>query len=187
MLARQENDPTGPLNAYGRSKLEGERQVLAASGRNIILRTSWVYDAEGVNFLNTMLRLGREKETLNVVSDQFGAPTYANDLAEGIQQILSLWLDKGSNAEGIYHLTNAGSVSWHGFAEAIFNHASQFESLKIKDLRAVSSTEYPSAIKRPLNSRLDCHKAEVELGVKLRSWEAALGACLKQKYLNKLS
>jgi dTDP-4-dehydrorhamnose reductase len=116
----REDDRTGPLSAYGRSKLAGERAIVEAGGRHLIFRTSWVYDETGKNFLRTMLRLGAERETLRVVADQFGAPTYAGHLANATIEALGNALKSTQFPSGIYHLANRGETTWHGFATAIF-------------------------------------------------------------------
>ena len=120
---RTEDTPTAPLNVYGRTKREGEKQIEAIGGRYLIFRTSWVYDAKGKNFFNTMLRLGAEREELRVVADQIGAPSYAPHLAEYTLRALSAAQKEELFPSGIYHFCHGGETSWHGFAEAIFEWA----------------------------------------------------------------
>ncbi len=117
----REEDPTNPLNSYGKSKLEGEKAIQAPAGKHLIFRTSWVYGMRGQNFLLTMLRLGKERDELKVVDDQIGAPTWCRHIAEATSQILAQkdLLDQKA-LTGIYHMTSSGSTSWHGFATAIF-------------------------------------------------------------------
>jgi dTDP-4-dehydrorhamnose reductase len=177
----REEDAPCPINAYGESKLEGEQAVVAAGGQHLIFRTSWVYDARGKNFLNTMLRLASERETLSVVSDQIGAPTYAGHIAEATLNAVRAAL-AGENS-GVFHLVNAGETSWYGFAEAIFASArARGEAIVLKELNAIPSSAYPTPAKRPLNSRLDCNKLSQVLGVTLPTWQEGLEACMKVRY-----
>jgi len=174
-----------PLNVYGATKLEGERAIQASGCRHLIFRTSWVYGARGSNFLLTMRRLMRERDELKIVSDQMGAPTWCRDLAEATAQVLSqinsakLW---GDNTQpwGVYHMSNAGVTSWHGFAQAI-------QTLDIRDetdtrvtakLLPIPSSEYPTPAQRPLNSRLDNHKLQQTFGLGLQDWRTALALCM---------
>lgn len=175
----KETDAPRPLNVYGESKLKGERAVAESGCRHFIFRTSWVYDAHGSNFVSTMLRLGAEREVLRVVSDQVGAPTYAPHLAAGITQAV----EKADAPSGVYHLCNGGQVSWHGFAQAIFGEARlRGERLAVKEVQAIPSADYPTPATRPLNSRLDCSKARVLLGVALPAWQEGLSACMDERY-----
>ena len=161
-----ELDETGPLNIYGRSKLEGERAVLEAHPQAHILRTSWVFSPFGSNFLKTMLKVGAERSLLRVVSDQVGNPTSALDLAAAILEI-SPALRSGPG--GLYHLTGEGSTSWHGFADFIFQESAR-RGGPSPTLEAISSFDYKTAAARPANSRLDCTAFASRFGVKLRPW-----------------
>lgn len=172
-----EDEPTHPVNAYGKSKLQGEMEIKKTGCKHLIFRTSWVYDESGKNFLNTMLRLGRQKEELKVVSDQIGAPTYALDIARATLEIL----EKPKLPNGIYNLTNSGFTSWHGFAAAIFNRAvDKGISIKVKNLVPISTKEFGGPVVRPLNSRLSLDKIGEVFGVKMRSWEEALSECMER-------
>lgn len=188
---RKENANPAPLNAYGRSKREGEKAVVAAGGAYLIFRTSWVYDSFGKNFLTTMLRLGAERETLSVVADQIGAPSYAPHLAEATLEALeeahkeagmSGRVKRGVNANhrnvfpsGIYHLCNGGETSWHGFAEAIFAEAKRRGmEMRVRSVEPIPSTAYPASAARPLNSRLDCGKLDETFGLRLPDWREGL-------------
>lgn len=172
-----------PLNAYGESKLAGERAVAEAGGKYLIFRTSWLYDAHGKNFFNTMLRLFKEKESLKVVSDQVGAPTYVPYLAEASKEALEHALALPDFPSGTYHLCSTGETSWHGFAEAIFALARTHDSgIRCRHIDPIPTAEYRVPAKRPLNSRLDCGKAEKALGVRLPDWEEGLRECFKEKY-----
>ncbi|MBU6375170.1 MAG: dTDP-4-dehydrorhamnose reductase [Bdellovibrionales bacterium] len=178
-----EIDPTGPLNRYGLSKLAGENEILSSGCRALIFRTSWVYDHRGKNFLKTMLRLGVEKDTLRVVDDQIGAPTFAPQLADaairGLENALIIEEKTGSFPSGVYHLCHRGATSWHGFAEAIFSRAKdRGVPLKVQHLEKITTEQYPTPARRPKNSRLDCSKAERTLGVRLPEWQVGLEECL---------
>ena len=182
-LPRDEDNPTAPLNVYGRSKRAGEEAIESIGGDTIIFRTSWVYDAWGKNFLTTMLRLGAERETLSIVADQIGAPTYAPHLAEQTLNALKHAKVSSCFPSGIYHLCHAGEVSWHGFAEAIFTQARTLGlPLKVTTLNAIASSEYPTPAKRPLNSRLNCQKAAEQLHVALPDWQQGLQEALEQVF-----
>jgi dTDP-4-dehydrorhamnose reductase len=171
-----ETDPTGPLNVYGQTKLEGEQAIAAAGVDHLILRTSWVYGMRGKNFLLTMLRLAREREELRVVADQFGAPTWSRTIADTTALVLSQ-ANRGGNDwwerySGVYHLTAQGSTSWCGFTEAIVKAA----GLHCK-VTPIASAAYPVPARRPHNSRLDCGKLTGRFCA-LPSWEEALSLCL---------
>jgi dTDP-4-dehydrorhamnose reductase len=179
---RSESEPPAPLNAYGRTKLEGDRRVLESGGSFLILRTCWVYDGQGKNFLNTMLRLGSEREELSVVSDQIGAPTYAFHLARAALKALEVARALPEFPSGLYHLTASGETSWYGFAEAIFEHARRMGlPLKLRTLRAIPSSQYPVPARRPLNSRLSNLLIAERLGVRMPSWQEGLESCLRER------
>lgn len=181
-----EDDEPHPLNRYGASKLAGERAVASSGAPHLILRTNWLYGAAGHNFLNTMLRLGAEREVLRVVCDQVGAPTSvgvvaavtATILAEADgsrrrSRIAAYLAERG----GLYHVACRGETSWHGFASAIFEEAGQQGlPLAVTDVRAVASADYPTPAARPLNSRLDVSKLKERFGLETPDWRAALTA-----------
>jgi dTDP-4-dehydrorhamnose reductase len=174
-----EEDPTGPLNIYGQSKLLGEQQTQAAGGRYLILRTSWVYDSAGNNFLLTILRLGKEREVVRVVNDQFGVPTYAASLAEATLSIVNTCESIGRFPSGIYHLCNQGETSWYGFAVVIFEELkARGFPLQVKRIEPISTEDYSSTVKRPRNSRLDPSKVRIVFGVQLPEWRQDLKRCL---------
>ena len=158
--------PTAPLGAYGRSKLAGEGQVLAAGG--LVLRTSWVFSAHGANFVKTMLRLGATRESLNVVADQIGGPTPAADIARALYGLAQ------TGARGIVHFAGAPDVSWADFARAVMAGAGL--PCQIND---ISSAGYPTPAKRPKNSRLDCSGLE-RLGLERPDWRAGLAEVLQE-------
>ena len=173
----REDQTPAPLNAYGRSKLKGEELMMASGGDAMIFRTSWVYDAQGQNFLNTMLRLGAEREELAIVSDQIGRPTYAPHLAKMSLQAVENAAQSARFPTGIYHLTGGGDfASWKEFAEVIFE-AYEGE-LAIQKVKAQATKDYPTPAKRPLNSRLDCSKAHNILGIEMPDWREGLKECL---------
>jgi dTDP-4-dehydrorhamnose reductase len=166
-----EDDPTGPLNVYGRSKLEGERAVAAACPHHIIVRTSWVHSATGQNFVRTMLRLACERPRLSVVDDQVGSPTYAPHLAHavlGIARQVARHRDDGR--WGIYHAAGSGSVSWCGLAREALRVAAAAGHPTVP-VDAITTVDYPTPARRPMNSRLDCSKLERTFGIWLPPWQ----------------
>jgi len=167
-----ESDPTGPLNAYGRTKLAGEDRVRDRLPAHVILRTSWVYSAWGRNFMTTMLRLGAERDEVRVVDDQYGAPTSARDLAEAIGQI-ARQITGPAPQFGTYHYADAGETSWHGFAAEIFRQA----GLKARAV-PIPAAEYPTPAKRPANSRLDAGKISRIFGIHPPAWQTSLAKVL---------
>jgi len=175
-----EDDPPSPLNAYGRGKLAGERAIGAAGGDHLILRTSWVFAARGHNFLRTMLRLARERDELRVVSDQVGAPTWARDIADATAEVIRLaQRERGGrqfNSE-LLHMTAAGAASWHGFAQAIFDGASDRIASR-PTLRAIATEDFPTPARRPKNSQLCCDRLRERFGVTLPQWTSGLERCL---------
>jgi len=178
----KEDDACDPLNVYGATKRAGERAIQAAGCRHLIFRTSWVYGARGSNFLLTMRRLMRERPELKIVADQIGAPTWCRDLAEATAQVLGQIASPMSAANqaepwGIYHMTNAGETSWHGFAEAIQAMDEFDETCAPAHLRPIPSSDYPTPAKRPLNSRLNNDKLKQTFGISLQDWHAALALC----------
>jgi dTDP-4-dehydrorhamnose reductase len=165
---RRPGDPTGPLGAYGRTKLEGERAVAAAGGAHAVLRTSWVFSAHGANFVKTMLRLGAERDRLRIVGDQIGGPTPARGIAGACVRIAGA-LARDPALSGTYHYAGAPDVSWADFARAIFAEAGL--SVAVDD---IPTTDYPTPAARPLNSRLDCTATEAAFGLPRPDWRAAL-------------
>ncbi|MCH5549843.1 dTDP-4-dehydrorhamnose reductase [Pseudomonas syringae pv. syringae] len=172
----QESAPTGPLSVYGRSKLMGEQAIQASGAKALILRTSWVYAARGHNFAKTMLRLATERDSLNVVADQYGAPTGAELIADVTAQILyRVRADQNPAAlAGIYHLAAAGETSWHGFAQFVLEHAARNGvALKVApdQIGAIPTEAYPVPAPRPRNSRLALSKLETAFQLKMPSWQ----------------
>ena len=188
----QEESPTGPLSVYGQTKLEGDQAVQQSGCQHLIFRTSWVYAARGNNFMNTMLRLGREREALNIVNDQIGAPTPARLIA----QVTALAFTPNASQftphvlpltphipPGIFHLAPRGETSWQGFASEIFSQARQAgEVLAItpEKTAGIPTAKYPTPAKRPLNSRMALGKLEKALGITLPTWQSQLGLTLRE-------
>ncbi|MFC3181713.1 dTDP-4-dehydrorhamnose reductase [Cypionkella sinensis] len=167
--------PVGPLGAYGRTKLAGEQAVQAAGGVHVILRTSWVVSAHGANFVKTMLRLGRERESLNVVADQIGGPTPAADIADALY-VMAAGLLAGKPG-GVQHFAGAPDCSWADFARAIMTQAGL--ACVVQD---IPSSAYPTPAKRPLNSRMDCSRL-AEFGLKRPQWELCLAGIINEESL----
>jgi dTDP-4-dehydrorhamnose reductase len=181
-----EADATGPLSVYGKSKLAGELAVEAAQASSIVLRTSWVAGFHGANFAKTMLRLGRERDTLRVIADQFGAPTTASLIADVTARLIErAWLrgDRAALPGGIYHLAAAGETSWHGYATEVLRYAAaKGVPLKIDPdaIEAIPSTAYPLPAPRPSNSRLSTRKLRETFGIHLPDWRQGVHYLLDQ-------
>ena len=181
-LPRDEQAPTGPLNVYGRTKLEGEEAIRASNCRHLILRTSWVYAARGANFAKTILRLAGEREELSVIDDQVGAPTGADLLADVTAHAIRSVLAEPALG-GTYHCTAAGETSWHGYASFVVEHARAFgypAKTKAGQVRPVPTTAYPTAARRPLNSRLDTSKLRGTFGLHLPPWQVGVARMLDE-------
>jgi len=172
------DDPVAPLGVYGASKEAGERAIRAAHADHVILRTAWVYAAAGKNFVNTMLRLGAERDELRVVADQHGTPTPAGDIADALVAIL-VARHGGAAIRGTFHYTAEGETTWHGFAEAVFERAARHWGRR-PVLHAIATADYPTPAARPAYSVLDNAALDAALAgaVPRRSWRAALDAVL---------
>jgi dTDP-4-dehydrorhamnose reductase len=192
----QEDSPTAPLSVYGQTKLEGDEAVAKSGANYLIFRTSWVYAARGNNFMKTMLRLGRERESLNIVNDQIGAPTPARLIAQLTAMSFTTRADSPTIHhspltillhKGIYHLAPRGETSWHGFASEIFKQAREVgEALAVtpESTQGITTADYPTPAKRPLNSRLALSKLERALGVTMPSWQSLLSLTLQEHLEN---
>lgn len=177
-----EDDITNPLSVYGQTKLDGEHKIRDALCRHLIFRTSWVYGARGGNFARTILRLAQEREALNVIDDQIGAPTSAELIADvtahALRDVLS-----GRAPGGTYHLAAAGETSWYGYARLVIDHARAQGialALSADGLKPIPATEYPLPAKRPQNSRLNTHLLERSFALKLPTWETGVARVLDE-------
>ena len=176
-----ENSSTHPINIYGASKLKGEEAIQKAGGRFFIFRTSWVYGSRGKNFLLTMLKLAKERESLNIVNDQVGAPTWCRMIAEAISLILAKQQPELDDKWGVYNLTSSGQTSWLGFAEAIFKGAhSRWNGFRIPKITGIPSEAYPTPARRPKNSVLSPDKLQKAFDIRMPSWESSLNLCLDE-------
>jgi dTDP-4-dehydrorhamnose reductase len=178
----REDDPTGPLSVYGRTKLAGEERIAAANPRHLVLRTSWVYGARGGNFAKTMLRLARARERLTVIDDQHGAPTGADLLADVTAHALRS-LAAGTAPAGIYHLAAAGETTWNGYARFVLGQAQQAgQALKAgpEQVESVPTSAFPTPARRPHNSRLDTSRFRAAFGLVLPPWEQGVTRMLQE-------
>lgn len=154
-----ETDAVNPLSVYGKSKLAGEEAIRAVGLPHLILRTSWVYGAYGKNFLKTIIRLASERDSLRIVADQFGAPTSAESIADAVMELLSVWQPQQANQTGVYHFTNQGKTSWHGFSCAIVSEYNRLARIKnipqlkalVENIAAITTADYPTPAARPAN------------------------------------
>lgn len=178
-----ETDQVGPISVYGRSKLAGENAVASAHPDHVILRTAWVYAAEGKNFFLTMLRLAATRPEVAVVADQRGCPSYAADIADIIFTIarrLTVEPDR-SDLRGIFHVSGSGETDWAGFAEKIFCESSRHGGPSAV-VRRIATNDYPTPAIRPANSRLDCTKLRSLYGVAMPDWQDATSRCISQMF-----
>ena len=177
-----ETDAVNPVSVYGKSKLAGEDAIRAVGLQHLILRTSWVYGAYGKNFLKTILRLGAERDSLRIVGDQFGAPTSSESIAEGVADLVQAWQPHQENQTGIYHFTNTGETSWHGFSCEIINEYNRLKDsrgwLELKvttdNITAITTLDYPTPAVRPTNSKLNNTKLKAVFGLELPNWQQGL-------------
>lgn len=177
-----ETDPMNPLSVYGKSKLAGELAINAVGLPHLILRTSWVYGAYGKNFLKTIIRLASERESLRIVADQFGAPTSSESIADAVTELLNSWQPLEANQTGIYHFTNQGKTSWHGFSSEIVNEYNRLAASKslqmlkanVENIEPITTADYPTPAARPANSTLSNQKLKQVFNVSLPSWEQGL-------------
>ncbi|EAR07913.1 dTDP-4-dehydrorhamnose reductase [Reinekea blandensis] len=177
---RTEDHPVNPLSVYGKTKLAGDNAIEASGAQHFIFRTSWVYGARGHNFVKTMLRLGESKSELNVVNDQIGAPTTARLIAQVTSQALA---QRNAANIGLYHLVCRETCNWQGFAQAIFQQASELgKALAItpQAVAGIPTSDYPTPAKRPLNSRLIVSKLEETFKLKLPTWQSQLQQVLEE-------
>ncbi|WP_343725609.1 dTDP-4-dehydrorhamnose reductase [Herbaspirillum huttiense] len=185
--AYTEDMPTHPLNVYGASKRDGELAIAASGAAHWILRTSWVYNRTGNNFMKTAIRLAQQKESYTIVGDQFGAPTWASTIAAVCCRMLAGTdggREKVAATSGIYHLTAQGATSWHRYAQLVARELmARGVPVRLKGLDQITpvpTSSYPTPPERPLNSRLDCSKLEQRFGITLPAWDEDATACLQQ-------
>ncbi len=178
----QESDPVGPLSVYGATKLQGEQAIQASGCAHLILRTSWVYAARGNNFAKTMLRLAAERDSLNVIDDQFGAPTGADLLADVTAHAIRA-IRLNPQLQGIYHLAAAGETTWHRYACFVLEQA-QAAGVVLKvpsaSVGAITTAAYPTPAKRPGNSRLNTQKLQNAFSLRLPEWQDGVARMLKE-------
>jgi len=172
----KESDTTNPQGIYGKSKLDGELAVISANKKHIILRTAWVFGEHGNNFVKTMLRLGKTRDVLGVVADQYGGPTYAGDISKALVKIASQYETNPNLNWGVYHYSGAPHTNWFEFASAIFEKANEQCILNNPNLKInpIATADYPTPAKRPANSKLDCNKIDEIFGIKPSAWSQAL-------------
>lgn len=170
-----EADKPNPQGIYGKSKLAGEKAIQNTGCKHVILRTAWVFGEHGNNFVKTMLNLGKVREELGIIGDQFGGPTYAGDIADAAIKIMKQYQSETNS--GIYHFSGSPQVSWYQFAKSIFDYANQAEiPLALKKLNEIPATAYPLPAPRPANSRLDCSKLARCFGIQPSNWQSALNS-----------
>jgi dTDP-4-dehydrorhamnose reductase len=177
-----ETDPVAPMGVYGESKAAGEKEIRSSLPNHLIIRTSWVYGVRGNNFVKTMLRLGRERDVIQAVADQYGCPTYAADLADTIMLIAAQIQENRKIAWGTYHYCGKGLTSWYGLSEEIFSLAKQYSSLRVKTIEAIHTPDYPTPAKRPLNSALDCSLIEKTFNIQPKPWRESLAQMIKRMF-----
>ena len=180
-----EDDLVNPLNVYGESKLAGEQAIIASGADYLILRTTWVFASRGQNFLKSILRLAAEREALNIVADQIGAPTWARVIAQTTAHIVQEVKQERAAKKfvsGVFHLTSSGDTSWHGFAQKIVELASPHCPLKTQIIAPIPTSQYPTPAKRPLNSRLCTEKLTQRFGIVMPTWEVSLKLCMEELF-----
>lgn len=181
-----ETDKTNPLSTYAKTKLAAEEKIVASGCKYLIFRTSWVYAARGKNFAKTMLQLAKERDSLSVIHDQIGAPTGAELVADVTAHVLRTAMQ--NNVTGIYHLTASGEVSWYEYAKFVLDYAQQKGTplkLSPSDIKAVSSSEYPTPAQRPLNSRLNTTKLQETFNIYLPPWQNGVTHMLDEYFERK--
>ena len=179
---RTETSPTGPLSVYGRTKLEGEQLIAGSGCAHVILRTSWVYAARGGNFARTMLRLAAERDALNVIDDQIGAPTGADLLADVTARAIRRVLEQ-PQLQGLYHCVAAGETSWFEYARFVIEWArARGQNIKVapEAIAPIATSAYPTPAQRPLNSRLDTRKLQTAFGLHLPHWQQGVQRMLTE-------
>ena len=186
----RETDATGPTSVYGTSKLAGEKALAESGAGHLIFRTSWVYGARGKNFLLTILKLARERETLRVVADQHGAPTWSRDLAKMTAEVIGQCEAKAQGKDlaevladvgGVYHAAGAGETTWYGFAaEAVRLRREMEPDVRFAKIEPITTADYPTPARRPANSRMDCIKLKEQFGWRMMDWQESLRKVLAE-------
>ncbi|TQL17606.1 dTDP-4-dehydrorhamnose reductase [Zymomonas mobilis] len=179
----KETDLVDPKTVYGHTKVEGEKAIIAKNPDAIILRTSWVYAPHGKNFVKTIINAGAKNSKLKVVNDQYGNPTNADDLAIAIKSLVDQ-LNIQKNAAGIYHVTGKGSTSWYKFATFILKEAQKYGQ-PMPNIVPIQTDEWPTAAKRPKDSRLDCVKIKQSFGIELPTWQSSVARTVQQIFQQK--
>ena len=174
----REDDATGPINVYGRTKLAGEQAIAAANPVHVIVRASWIVSAYRANFVKTMLKLAADRDTLRVIDDQIGGPTSADDLASALLTIINRHGSKNGLAPGIFHFSNEGEASWADLAEAVMTAAAALGGATAK-IERISTAEYPTKARRPRNSRLNTKKFHAIYGFLARNWHEAVSEIVR--------
>lgn len=180
--ARKEEDETGPLSVYGRTKLDGEQRIAQSGCRHLIFRTSWVYAARGGNFAKTMLRQAQEREALSVINDQWGAPTGADLIADVTAHALR-HVKTHEGDDGLYHLVAAGETNWHAYASHVIEQAKRLRpelGWKVQNIAAVPTTAFPTPAARPQNSRLNTQKLRAAMQLRLPDWQQGVNRMLQE-------
>ena len=177
-----ESDPVSPIGIYGLSKAAGETEIRLNLRKHIILRTSWLYGVYGQNFVKTMLKLSGTQENIRVVSDQYGSPTSAVDLAIAILSIAEQWYQHSSVAWGTYHYCGKGVASWHEFAETIIELARRYGDVKTTRVEPITTADFPTKAKRPAFSALNCNLIGTNFGIKPKPWRESLKLTIRRFY-----
>ena len=178
--AYQETDAVNPISVYGKTKLAGEDAISVVGLPHLILRTSWVYGIYGKNFLKTIIRLATERDSLSIVADQIGAPTSSESIADALVKLVNVWNPNQTDLTGVYHLTNSNNTSWHGFSSEIIRQYAKFAekqnwpTLKLQEIAAITTADYPTQAVRPANSVLNNAKLFEQFGIKLPTWQDGL-------------
>ena len=184
--AYEETDAVNPISVYGKTKLAGEDAIRVVGLPHLILRTSWVYGVYGKNFLKTIIRLATERESLSIVADQIGAPTSSESIADALLKLVNVWNPNQTDLTGIYHLTNSNTTSWHGFSSEIIRQYAKFAekqnwpALKLQEIAAITTADYPTQAVRPANSVLNNAKLFKQFGIKLPTWQDGLIKVMQQ-------
>ncbi len=176
----REDDPASPLGVYGQSKWEGEEAVRQCHPQHLILRTAWLYSLYGRNFVKTILIRAKENQELRIVNDQWGCPTWAQELASALVVITQKIRDDKDVPWGTYHFCGSGETTWYGFAQDIIKQAQEISPFQAKRIIPIATEDYPTLVKRPAYSVLDCSKIHQAFGLQSPQWHESLGLCLKE-------